>query len=190
MSPFTLLVVLCVGCGESSAPPSHPAAVTQSSISTMDHASGRVALIDLNHIARELGEADALADVLRSRKQVDKVKLESFQSKIKDRLNAQRTAAGETPSAEQARQLADLTRQMQQQLRQLVIQLQRESDELRRDHINRLQDRIRPIALRVAQRRGISIVLMRNENVLHYDDASDITDDVLKALHHEEAPSN
>jgi Skp family chaperone for outer membrane proteins len=79
---------------------------------------------------------------------------------------------------------------MQQQLRQLVIQLQRESDELRRDHINRLQDRIRPIALRVAQRRGISIVLMRNENVLHYDDASDITDDVLKALHHEEAPSN
>jgi len=114
---------------------------------------GRVAILDLQRIAKATGWDARMTEELGNAQQTWQQRLAEEGTQIDQEIRAKREEIGDEPTPEQ------------------IAQLQ-----------GRFREEVRPYARQAADALGFKIVMIRSDVLLSYDTGSDITDAVIAAL--------
>lgn len=171
---FTLLASLVAmggaGCGWQS--PGAPAA-----------ASGTVAVIDLDEIARRLGSDRQIAEAVTQRQTALSQQLVDLAKSYSTQIAEQKAklAAAEGQTAEVT--VASWEKQASANLTQVKHRAEADLANHRAQLVQKFRDQIKPVARRVAQQRGLSVIVTRNDSVVYdFSSNADITDAVVDEL--------
>jgi Skp family chaperone for outer membrane proteins len=165
-----LAALLFTGCGQSADP--------------RQAASGAaVAIIDLDEIARRLGSDKQIAAAISQRQTALSQQLvdlaKSYSAQI-DQQKAKLTAENAQPNDVM---LASWQNQANANLNKIKLQAEADLQNHRVTLVNSFRDQIKPAARRVAQARGLSIIVTKNDSVVFdYTATADITDAVVDEL--------
>jgi Skp family chaperone for outer membrane proteins len=149
---------------------------------------GRVAVVDLDEIARRVGRDQYMIDRLKQTQQTLNERLEVVQaSYVKQIKQKQETLGvgneGVEISDEDTKTLLGMQREAGLNLNQARKEAISSLTQRRTQLVATFRNEVRPIASEVAKEKGLSIVLTKNDTVLFtHEDAVDITDEVAKRL--------
>jgi len=161
---FLLLLFVTVGCGSDK----------------KQLAAGGVAVVNLKAVAVRLGRANNFQQAFQDKQADVKKQLEEFRKSLNDDYNRKVVAYGEQPTNEQKQELRTLQGQLTIKLNQQYTQLQQELKGFVQDKERQFREQIKPIARVIAQERGLSIVVNKDDNlILSFEAAVDITEDVI-----------
>ena len=167
---LTGCVASLVGCGQTSG----PAAASS---------RGGMAVVDLDKVAVETGRDRQLAQSLElaqnSLNQQYAKKVES----AREQLDAKKKGLGSTPSEEDQKEFALMQRSAESQLMQIQNKAKVDYEQYKQIQIAKFRQELKPITQEIAAKRGLSIVIPKNEGLLlSVDPGVDITDEVVKVL--------
>jgi Skp family chaperone for outer membrane proteins len=150
---------------------------------------GGVAIVDLDEVARRLGREAEMSQSIQSAAGALNQRLTAVQKDAEGKLKAIQAELGTDPNPEEAQQFVRQARSAQIQFNQLKQQAQQQLGNHRRQLVSQFRQETQPVAAKVAKQKGFTTVVTRNDAVVFsYDDAVDITDDVI-ALMSAEAPA-
>lgn len=173
---LTGAVVCLTGCGM---PWSGPAAAK----------SGGLAVVDLGKIAAETGKDIQLRESFQLQENNVKQQLAQAQVNANSQFQDKVKEFGETPTDDQQKELAKFRMGATNALGQLQNQAGTKLNQYMQDQIAKFRAEIKPIAMEVAAKRGLSVVVPKNEGILlAVDPGVDITEDVIK-LYRERRPA-
>ncbi len=173
---LTGAVVCLTGCGM---PWSGPAAAK----------SGGLAVVDLGKIAAETGKDIQLRESFQLQENNVKQQLAQAQVNANSQFQDKVKEFGETPTDDQQKELAKFRVGATNALGQLQNQAGTKLNQYMQDQIAKFRAEIKPIAMEVAAKRGLSVVVPKNEGILlAVDPGVDITEDVIK-LYRERRPA-
>ena len=167
---LTGCVANLVGCGQVSG----PAAASS---------RGGMAVVDLDKVAEQTGRDRQLAQSLElaqsSLNQAYAKKVES----AREQLDAKKKGFGATPSEDEQKEFVLMQRSAETQLMQIQNKAKAEYEQYKQIQIAKFRAELKPITQEIAAKRGLSIVIPKNEGLLlSVDPGVDITDDVVKVL--------
>jgi Skp family chaperone for outer membrane proteins len=146
--------------------------------------AGAVAVIDLDAIAQRLGSDKQILDSIAKRQTslsqqlVDLAK--SYNAQIAEQKN--KLAAEEGQQADEVT-VASWQKQANANLNQVKQQAQAALANHRVQLLQQFRDQIKPAARRVAQQRGLNVIVTKNDSVVFdFTSAADITDAVVDEL--------
>ena len=159
-----------VGCGQSNGP------ATASS-------RGGMAVVDLDKVAAETGRDRQLAQSLElAQNSLNQSYLKTVES-AKEQLNAKKKANGSSPTEEEQKEFSQMERSAVTQLGQIQKKALAEFEQYKQNQIAKFRAELKPITQEIAAKRGLSIVIPKNEGLLlSVDPGVDITDEVVKVL--------
>jgi len=164
LSLSLLLAVLLTGC----LPPNS------------SRTSGGVAVVDLEAIAKRLGRDVAIAQELKTAGTELGTQLVGVQKDLQGQFEKKKQEIGANPNQSQQQSLEELERTLNTQFQQKQQEAQQEIAAKRNALVVHFREEVKPIAMRIAQGRGCSTVLIKNENVvLDTSSSYDITDEVI-----------
>lgn len=144
---------------------------------------GGVAIIDLDEVAKRLGDDVQIIDDIKRRETRLNDELQTLQVSYTRQLEEKRREIGYNPTEEQQQALQQLDMNLGTKLQQAQVDAQRELAMLQNSLVQQLRERVRPVARDVAKSRGLNTVLVKNLDVLFYhEDAQEITDEVVEKL--------
>lgn len=142
-----------------------------------------VGIIDLDRISKETGhteKAQAELQELRTSLQKD---LSDTQARLKSDMQASQEKMGEKPTDDQLTEMQQMATKMQSEMMEKQTSASQALQGKQTELITAFRNNVRAIADRVAQKRGMHIILLRNPAVLLGNDKQvDITDDVLAEM--------
>lgn len=146
-------------------------------------ATGSVAVIDLDEIARRLGSDKQIVQSVSQRQTALQSKLKELAQQYVAQIEEQR----KTLPAEQAKEAEVTVASWQQQANANLNQVKRQAEADLVNHRSRLMDQFReqvkPVARMVAQRRGLGVIVTKNDSVVFdYVSTADITSEVVDEL--------
>jgi Skp family chaperone for outer membrane proteins len=145
--------------------------------------TGRVAVIDLDNVAKQLGRDVVMTSELKEHEDTLNTKLKQVQVAFQSKLDEETSAVGETPSDEQMKSLTQLQRSANLQLNQVRSQAQLNLNQRKAELVRKFREEASLHAKRVAAEQGLSIVITKIDNlILTFDDAVDITDAVAERM--------
>ena len=145
--------------------------------------TGRVAVIDLDAVAKKLGHDVRMANSIKQRETSLNRQLADVQQSYQKQLGDKKQELGEEPSQEQTQQLLQLQRQANLQLNQVRRQAQANLNQHRAQLIGQFRDETKTVARDVASEKGLSIIVTKNDTVVFaYEAAVDITDEVASRM--------
>lgn len=160
-----LLVTSVIGCGQDAAP------------------VGTVAIVDLDAVAKGLGEDVELRKAIAAKRRELATKLTTLQRQLDREFKEKKDKFGEEPTDEQTEELQTLRREQSAIINNAQLEAEYSITEHNQRLISRYRAKAKPAAERVAAHKGFTIVMMKNDNLLlTFDDAADITDDVVTEL--------
>ena len=171
---FVFVLYSCVasfvGCGQSNGP------ATASS-------RGGMAVVDLDKVAAETGRDRQLAQSLElAQNSLNQSYLKTVES-AKEQLNAKKKANGSSPTEEEQKEFSQMERSAVTQLGQIQKKALAEFEQYKQNQIAKFRAELKPITQEIAAKRGLSIVIPKNEGLLlSVDPGVDITDEVVKVL--------
>ena len=178
MRRFSLALVLSgcvasfVGCGQMSG--NSPATAT---------ARGGMAVVDLDKVAAETGRDRQLAQSLELAQNSLNQSLQKTVESAKEQLNAKKKANGSSPTEEEQKEFSLMERSAMTQLTQIQNKARAEYEQYKQVQIAKFRAELKPITQEIAAKRGLSIVIPKNEGLLlSVDPGVDITDEVVKVL--------
>lgn len=150
--------------------------------------AGRVAIVDLDEVARRLGRDQYMLSALKQSQQTLNEQLQVAQASYVKQIEAKQEKLGlgqegvEIPDDE-AKKLLEMRRNaglyLNQARKQGISRLNKERTQLIQD----FRELVKPVAREVASEGGLSIVLVKNDAILFvHEDAVDITDEVALRL--------
>lgn len=143
---------------------------------------GGLAVVDLDKVASETGKSIQMKEVFQLQENSVKQQLAKVTMSAKAQLEAKSKEFGETPTDEQKKELAQFSFNANNTLAQLQNQAGSKLGQYKQDQIAKFRTEIKPIAQEIAAKRGLSVVIPKNEGLLlAVDPGVDITDDVIKA---------
>lgn len=146
-------------------------------------ASGGVAIIDLDEVAKQLGRTDEMNEAIKEKQAALNSQLANIQTSFVEQFDARAQQYGDQPTPEQAQELQSIRQKIRLQLSQAQQQATNNFKWHRSSLINKFRDDVRPIAQQIAAERGLSIVVPKNEGlILALDPAVDITGAVIEAM--------
>lgn len=150
-------------------------------------AKGGMAVVDLDAIAQAIGQTQQIKDAVSLRTNAVNQQLIKLQEGYREQLAAKQTELGEEPTEEQKQQLARMTSIAGQQLGAAKQRGEQALSAYSREAITKvatdLRAEIRPICQEIAAKRGLGIVVPKNEGfLLSVDPGVDITAEVLEVL--------
>ncbi|MCE9590797.1 MAG: OmpH family outer membrane protein [Planctomycetes bacterium] len=150
--------------------------------------TGSVAILDLDRVAKELGRDVAIMQTLQQEEKSLNTQLDTLKNnyiKVIEEEVAKVTKETKTPSDEQKTKL-DQTRQfVASEFEKKVNEAKSHMQSRRSELIIQFRTEVRPIALRIAESRGMTVVItLPNDWVLEHSNSSDITADVINELKH------
>lgn len=143
-------------------------------------AAGRVAVIDMAHLAKISGYEQRINQAMHQTQQEQQAKLMALQVRLGlDKPPAQPT------NAQEGAKLAAAQHQLQEALQeaQSIIQAKQFNE------LEQFRNVVRPIAERVAAAKGCSIVMELRDGMLSIDPTSNITDEVAAEMPQTQSPS-
>ncbi len=159
-------------------------------------ASGGVAIVDLDLVAKRLGRDVAMGRLIENGRASLNQQLQDLQVSLNEKYEAKKLALNaeppQNPPAEGAQtdDLAKLQRQLNFQLAQARRSAQSEINNYGRRLIQQFRAEVTPAAEEVAAARGLGVVVTKNDNVLlTFNPAHDITDEVIAKLRQRAATS-
>ena len=142
-----------------------------------------VAIIDLNRVAQETGYSRQISTQINGLKNNLQNELSQAQQVLTVSINEKKEEFGKKPSKDQQKELDELfvnaKLQLQQAQQQALGVIQQEQSSL----VNQLYDVLRPYAKRIANEKGINVVILKSDTLIFdYNPDSDITDEVVAAV--------
>jgi Skp family chaperone for outer membrane proteins len=167
---LTGCVVNLVGCGQVSGP---------ASASTR----GGMAVVDLDKVAAETGRDRQLAQSLElAQNSLNQAYAKNVES-AREQLTAKKKGLGSTPSDDEQKEFNLMQRSAETQLMQIQNKAKADYEQYKQIQIAKFRAELKPITQEIATKRGLSIVIPKNEGLLlSVDPGVDITDEVVKAL--------
>jgi len=145
--------------------------------------SNSVAVLDLVKVSDETGNAEKIQSELakiRGRLQQD---LQSVQMNLQKNFQDNQAKIGKTPTEEQRAQLGQMLADAQNKLKFAQNSAATELKNKREELVIKLRETVRPVANRIAHEKGMTVILIKNENlILGYDEKADITEAVIAEL--------
>lgn len=145
--------------------------------------TGRVAILDIQRVAKESGYARQINRQLGELRNHLQTQLTGVQTQLNSKLNDKQIEFGKKPNKEQVKELNQLFTTAKAQLenaQQKAVSVVKTE----RSHLsNQLFDIVRPYAKRVANGRGLDIVMLKSDLlVFDHNPKTDITDEVIAAV--------
>ena len=144
--------------------------------------SGLVAVIDLDRVARAIGRDEVIAARVQGYADEQSSSLNRLRDDLREQLAQAKAGFGDEPSDEQQQNLAQLTARSDLQLQQEITKARQSAEQLKVDLVLDFKQEVQPVARRVAQARGLSVVLIQQNGMLYVDPDSDISDAVIDEL--------
>ncbi len=149
---------------------------------TASSARGGLAVVDLDKVAAETGKNIDMKNVFQLQENSVKQQLARAQMSANSQLDAKVKEFGETPSDEQQKNLQQFRLNAGNVLGKLQNEAGSKLGQYRQDQIAKFRAEIKPLAQEIAMKRGLSVVIPKNEGLLlSVDPGVDITDEVVKA---------
>ena len=143
---------------------------------------GGLAVVDLDKVAAETGKSIQMKEIFQVQENSVKRQLANFQLSANKELEAKNKQLGEAPSDEQKKELAQWRFNASNTLTQLQNEGGTKLSQYKQDQIAKFRTEIKPIAQEIAAKRGLSVVIPKNDGLLlAVDPGVDITEDVIKA---------
>lgn len=171
------LLALAAGCG------------FQEAKSVTEEAHGGMAIIDLDAVAKRLGKDLEISESVQKKQTELNEELKRYQEALTQDLTEKVSVAGETPTPEQTKEHTLLKNQMNIQLSNAQRKAQIALEVYKQSLIGRFRDDVKPLAQEVATARGFSAVVPKNDNVLTFDPAVEITNAVVERMKGHAAPA-
>lgn len=144
---------------------------------------GGVALIDLDDIAKRLGKDVAIVQELKDAGGPLSDQVNAAQKEYQAEFDRSKDSIGSRPSEADNQKLAELGNKLNVQLQQKQQQAQQELNAKRVALVNRFREEIKPVAMKIASRKGLGVVLLKSDMVvLGNEGGLDITDEVVAEL--------
>jgi Skp family chaperone for outer membrane proteins len=152
---------------------------------------GGLAVVDLDKVAAETGKNIDMKNVFQLQENSVRQQLAKAQMSANSQLEAKIKEFGETPTDEQQKNLQQFRLNATNVLGKLQNEAGSKLSQARQDQIAKFRAEIKPLAQEIAAKRGLSVVIPKNEGLLlAVDPGVDITDEVVKAyLAKKPAPS-
>lgn len=155
----------------------------QMGFSPSSAAKGGIAVVDLDKVAAETGRDRQLAQSIETAQNSLNQQLQKSLDSANEQLSAKKKSFGDDLSAEQRKELSQMESFAVQKLSQFKNQASNELAQFRQKQIAAFRAELKPIAHDIASKRGLSIVIPKNEGLLlSVDSGVDITDEVIKVL--------
>jgi Skp family chaperone for outer membrane proteins len=144
--------------------------------------AGAVAVIDLDAIAQRLGSDKQILDSIAKRQTSLSQQLVDLAKSYNEQIEQKKKTLAEPPEEAEVK-VASWQKQANANLNKVKQQAETDLKNHQAQLIAQFREQIKPVARRVAQKRGLSVIVTRNDNVL-YDVApgADITDEVIADL--------
>ncbi len=146
---------------------------------------GSVAIVDLDEVARRIGRDKEMIESVQTQAGALNTQLVGLQNKAIQQLKAVRDGLNEDEQItnQEAQQFVRLQRSAQVQLTQLQQRAKVGLNQHRQQLVSQFRKDAQPIAAKIAKERGFDSVITRNDTVVFsFDEAVDITDDVVKLM--------
>ena len=144
---------------------------------------GAVAVIDLDEIARRLGSDKQIADAVAQRQTALSQRLVDLAKSYSEQIAAQKKALPAEPAKQSDVTVASWEQQANANLNQVKQQAEADLYNHRLQLVQRFRDQIKPVARRVAQERGLSVIVTKNDSVIYdFTSTADITSAVVDEL--------
>lgn len=149
-------------------------------------ARGGLAVVDLDKVAADTKRDTQLAAALELRQnslnQIYKKNVESAKEQLSEKLHGFKSN-GEELSDDEKKEMAGYERNAIGQLNQLRSKAQVDFEQYKQAQIAQFRAALKPIAQEIAAKRGLSVVIPKNEGLLlSVEPGVDITDEVSKAF--------
>lgn len=145
--------------------------------------SGSVAVVDLDQVALQVGRVKAIATAVEKREADLNQQLAQAKSSYENQLQEAKQRLGEEPTEDQKQHFAKLKLQANKQLNQVAKQAKQNLQQHQTQLRLKFRNDAKAVARQVAKEKGLSIVVTKNDSVvLVYDDAADITGEVVERL--------
>lgn len=144
---------------------------------------GAVAVIDLDAIASRLGSDKQIVDSLAQRQSSLSQQLVDLAKSYSQQIEEKKKTLTEAPPEQADVTVASWQKQANANLNKVKQQAEADLKKHQATLVAQFREQIKPVARRVAQKRGLTVIVTRNDNVL-YDVApgADITDEVIADL--------
>jgi Skp family chaperone for outer membrane proteins len=144
---------------------------------------GAVAVIDLDAIASRLGSDKQIVDSIAQRQTSLSQQLVDLAKSYTQQIEEKKKTLTEAPAEQADVTVASWQKQANANLNKVKQQAEADLKKHQATLIAQFREQIKPVARRVAQKRGLTVIVTRNDNVL-YDVApgADITDEVIADL--------
>ena len=143
---------------------------------------GGLAVVDLDKVAAETGKNIQMKEVFQLQENSVKQQLAQAQFSLNSQLDTKNKEFGETPTEEQQKELAQFRNKANTAFGNLQNQAGTKLNQYRQDQIAKFRTEIKPIAQEIALKRGLSVVIPKNDGLLlAVDPGVDITEDIIKA---------
>ena len=144
---------------------------------------GAVAVIDLDAIASRLGSDKQIVDSIAQRQTSLSQQLVDLAKSYNQQIEEKKKTLTEAPAEQADVTVASWQKQANANLNKVKQQAEADLKKHQATLIAQFREQIKPVARRVAQKRGLSVIVTKNDNVL-YDVApgADITDEVIADL--------
>jgi len=146
--------------------------------SATDAQQGGVAILDIDKVAQTMGVEDNVKTALAEIETNLNAQLRTIQTELQARFDNVRSQVGPQPTQEQAQQLAKINGQLTQQLAQSRTQAQSQLNAKQFELVTQFRDEVKPVALKVAAAKGLSVVLTPDQSLFAFADSVDITEAV------------
>ena len=161
--------------------------------------SGRVAVVDLNKIAEDIGQRSKIEEASQVRDRNLQLSVQVLQQRVQGQLVALAKEIGDRPKAARPAEPTDAEKKTIEEwvgkmqnlerarldagnkIRQAYNQQRQANQNAIRAEITKIRDRIKPLAQRIARDKGLDIVLT-SASVLVHGEAVDITAAVFKEV--------
>jgi Skp family chaperone for outer membrane proteins len=144
---------------------------------------GAVAVIDLDAIAQRLGSDKQIAEAISKRQTSLSQQLVDLAKRYSEQIAEQKKKLAETAAEQEKVTLANWQQQANANLSKVKQQAELDLQRHRVQLIAQFREEIKPSARRVAQSRGMSVIVTKNDAVLYdFSPAADITDAVVADL--------
>jgi Skp family chaperone for outer membrane proteins len=146
-------------------------------------ANGTVALLDIDAVAKRLGRDAAIVEQLKARNDSLSESLTQERNKLQGELTKSEEALGTSPTDAQKQELLKLGQGLNAQLQSKLQAAREELSAQQTTLIRQFREEVRPVAQKIAAKKGMNIVILRSDIVvLSADAAVDITDDVVAEM--------
>lgn len=145
-------------------------------------AAGGVAVVDMDAVAKDLGRDIAIAQELQQYERSLDADLRGKQADYERIIKEEEIKLGVKPSDEDKAKFAQLQQRVGMDFRQRMQKAGNDLQERRGELIRKFREDISPTALKVADSRGLTVVMIKHEGILDFAKTADITEDVVKAL--------